>query len=63
MNEEQLLLGLTYLYNEESDTTTVSWSYRDNPELEYFIIEYYDEIEKEWKPYDAHMGIVEKDKY
>ena len=61
MNNENLILGLTYLYNSENNTTTVSWAYRDSPDLEYFIIEYYDEIEKEWKPYDNHMGIVEKE--
>lgn len=61
MNEESVLLGLTYLYDPEKDTTTVSWAYRDVPELEYFVIEYYDEIKKEWIPYDNHMGIVDKD--
>lgn len=61
--ENNTLLGLTYLYNPETDSTTVSWAYRDRPDLEYFVIEYYDEIEKEWKPYDNHMGIVDKDKY
>ena len=61
MNNENLLLGLTYLYDKENDKTVVSWSYKDSPDLEYFIIEYYDEIEKEWKPYDNHMGIVEKE--
>lgn len=63
MNREDLLLGLVYLYNEEEDTTTVSWSYKESPQLEYFIIEYYDEILKEWRPYDGHMGIVDKDNY
>lgn len=63
MNNENLLLGLVYLYNEEEDATTVSWSYRESSQLEYFIIEYYDEILKEWRPYDGHMGIVDKDNY
>ena len=61
MQENSQLLGLTYLYDEENDKTVVSWSYKDSSDLEYFIIEYYDEIEKEWKPYDNHMGIVEKE--
>lgn len=55
------LLGLTYIYNPDTDETMVSWSYKDAPDLEYFIIEYYDPIEKEWRPYDNHMGIVDKD--
>lgn len=59
--EEPLLYGLNHLYNPETDTTSVSWSYRDHPDLEYFILETYDDIKKEWVPYDGRMGIIEKD--
>lgn len=59
--EKQYLYGLTHLYDTETDTTQISWSYQDDPELEYFVLETYDEIKKEWIPYDGRMGIIEKD--
>lgn len=61
MEEQAVLFGLNSLYDPETETTAVSWAYRDHPEVEYFILEYYDEIEKEWKPYDNRMGIIEKE--
>lgn len=61
MNGETSLYGLTHLYDPETDTTAVSWAYRDSPELEYFILETYDEVAKKWVPYDNLMGIIPKD--
>lgn len=62
MNEGHSLLGLVHLYDPETDTTTVSWAYRDDPALTYFVLEYYDEIARKWRPYDNRMGIIEKEK-
>lgn len=53
--------GLNQIYDENTGRTSVTWSYKDNPELEHFVLEYYDEIKKKWVPYDEHMGIVRKE--
>ena len=58
---DNTLLGLIHLYDSETDTTTISWSYRDSPELDHFVLEVYDELSRQWRPYDNHMGIVYKD--
>lgn len=55
-----LIKGLSQIYDESTGKTTVTWSYRDTPELEHFILEYYDDIKKKWIPYDEHMGIIRK---
>ena len=52
--------GISHIYNEATGQSSVTWSYKDNPELEYFVLEYYDDIKKKWVPYDEHMGIVRK---
>lgn len=55
------LCGLTHLYDPETDTTSVSWSYKDSEDLEYFVLEYYDPDLREWVPYDNYMGVIEKE--
>ncbi len=55
------LTGLVHIYDPETDTTAVSWSYVDSAELEYFVLETYDSDTRSWVPYDHHMGIIEKD--
>lgn len=60
---KDLLRGLTHIYDPETDTTSVSWAYRDDEELEYFILEYYDEDLAQWLPYDGHLGVIEKDEW
>lgn len=57
------LYGLVHIYDPETDTTSVSWSYKDSPELEYFVLEYYDENKRQWLPYDGYMGLIEKENY
>lgn len=61
MEEQQSLFGLMHLYDPETDTTSVSWAYKDSPELEYFILETYDEVQRKWVPYDNRMGVIPKD--
>lgn len=61
MENEPHLFGLMHLYDQETDTTSVSWAYKDSPELEYFVLEVYDEAQKKWVPYDNRMGIIQKD--
>ena len=61
MENENLLYGLMHLYDPETDTTSVSWAYKDHPDLEYFVLEIYDDIAKKWVPDDNVMGIIEKE--
>lgn len=63
MSNKDLLLGLTYLYNPEDDTTSVSWAYRDDPDLKHFVLEVWDDAKRKWVPYDNRMGIIQKDNY
>ena len=59
--EENNLLGLVHVYDKKTDETTVSWSYKDSSDLKHFVLEYYDEITRKWRPYDNRMGIIEKE--
>ena len=61
MENENLLYGLMHLYDPETDITSVSWAYKDHPDLEYFVLEIYDDIAKKSVPYDNLMGIIEKE--
>lgn len=54
--------GLNHFFNESTGETSVTWSYEDTPDLEYFVLEVYDENKRAWIPYDNHMGIVRKEK-
>lgn len=54
------LKGLNQIYDPQTGKTAVTWSYKDDNDLDYFILEYYDEIKRKWVPYDKHMGIVRK---
>ena len=54
--------GLNHIYDPETGITSVNWSYLDTKEIDYFVLEYYDEIKKKWVPYDHHMGIIRKQK-
>ena len=53
-------LGIVQVYDKETDTTTVSWSYLESIEDEYFEIQYYDESLRKWVPFDGRNGIVKR---
>lgn len=53
--------GLSHFFNETTGETSVTWSYEDTPDLEYFVLEVYDENKRAWVPYDNHMGIIRKE--
>lgn len=50
-----------HFYNPNTETTNVSWSYRDSSELEYFVLEVWDEVARRWVPYDNLMGVIPKE--
>jgi hypothetical protein len=53
-------LGITQIYNPSTGTTEVSWSYLQDADIQYFVLEYWDENKRKWVPYDGRYGIVEK---
>ena len=53
-------LGIVQVYDERTNTTLLSWSYLESADIEYFEIQYYDEEQRKWVPFDGRNGIVKK---
>lgn len=53
-------LGITQVYDPKSNTTEVSWSFIQDSEIDYFILEYWDDNKGMWVPYDGQYGIVKR---
>jgi hypothetical protein len=53
-------LGLTSRYDEATNTTEITWSYLQNADISYFILEYWDEDEQKYKPFDGKDGLIKK---
>lgn len=53
-------LGVVLFRDEETGKTQVSWSYLENADAEYFELQYFDEDEQKWKPYDGRNGLVKR---
>lgn len=53
-------LGITQIYNESTGNTELSWAYLESADIEYFEIQYYDEEQRKWVPYDGRSGIIKK---
>lgn len=53
-------LGIVLFRDEEAGTTQVSWSYLEESEAEYFELQYFDEEERKWKPYDGRNGLIRR---
>ena len=53
-------LGLHQVYDPDSNSTLLSWSYLDSEEITHFEIEYYDEDLRKWVKFDGRNGIVAK---
>lgn len=56
-------LGLACFYDSTNDTTQISWSWPEDSDIEYFVLEYWDDNEKVYKPYDGQLGIIKVAKY
>ena len=54
-------LGLTAKYDSSSKTTEITWAYLYDADITYFVLEYWDEKERKWKPFDGRNGYIEKD--
>ena len=57
---ENTPLGLTRIYNPATDTTEVSFCYIEGADINYFILEYWDENKRQFVPYDGQYGIIKK---
>jgi hypothetical protein len=53
-------LGIVQIYDEAKGSTELSWSYLESADIEYFEIEYYDENQRKWVPFDGRNGIVKR---
>ena len=53
-------LGIIQVYDNTTNTTLLSWSYLESADIEYFEIQYYDEEQRKWVPFDGRNGIVKK---
>lgn len=57
---ENTPLGITQIYNPETNTTEISFSYIEDSDIEYFILEYWDEDKRRYVPYDGQFGIIRR---
>jgi hypothetical protein len=55
-------LGLTYIYNESTKETEICWSYLQDSNITHFVLEYWDDDERKFKPFDGRTGIILRDK-
>jgi hypothetical protein len=53
-------LGISQQYDSETNTTTLSWSYLEGADIEYFEIQYWDEDKRKWMAFDGRNGVVKK---
>lgn len=53
-------LGISQQYDAETQSTTLSWSYIESADIEYFEIQYYDEDLRKWVPFDGRNGVIKK---
>lgn len=53
-------LGITQIYNAQTESTELSWAYLESADIEYFEIQYYDEEQRKWVPFDGRNGIIKK---
>lgn len=53
-------LGITQIYNAQTGSTELSWAYLESADIEYFEIQYYDEEQRKWVPYDGRSGVIKK---
>ena len=60
MLPKNIPLGISQVYDPETQTTYVSWSYMESADIEYFELQYWDDNERKWKPFDGRNGIIKK---
>jgi hypothetical protein len=58
--DNNIPLGITQVYNAETESTELSWAYLESADIEYFEIQYYNEEQRKWVPFDGRNGIIKK---
>jgi hypothetical protein len=58
--DNKVPLGITQVYNAQSGSTELSWAYLESADIEFFEIQYYDEEQRKWVPFDGRSGIIKK---
>jgi hypothetical protein len=53
-------LGITQIYNPNTNTTEISFCYVEDADIDYFILEYWDEVQRKYVPYDGLNGVIKK---
>lgn len=53
-------LGISQVYDHETESIKLSWSYLESADIEYFEIQYWNENERRWMPFDGRNGVVKK---
>lgn len=61
MIPENTPLGLSFRYDSDKNVTEVSWCYLQNANIEYFVLEYWDDDERKFKPFDGQYGIIRRE--
>lgn len=55
------MISVSMVKNTAKNETLVTICYPENTDEKYFVVEYFDEVKKQWVPYDGKYGIVEKE--
>lgn len=58
--DKNVPLGITQLYNAQTDSTELSWAYLESADIEYFELQLYDDKQRKWVPFDGRNGIIKK---
>lgn len=60
MLPKNIPLGISQVYDKSTKTTQVSFSYVESADIEYFEMQYWNDDERKWMPYDGRNGIIAK---
>lgn len=60
MLPKNIPLGISQVYDKSTETTQVSFSYVESADIEYFEMQYWNDDERKWMPYDGRNGIIAK---
>ena len=60
MLPKNIPLGITQVYDLETESMKISWSYVESAEIDYSELQYWDDNERKWKPFDGRNGIIKK---
>lgn len=60
MLPKNIPLGISQIYDSNNNTTQLSFSYVESADIEHFEIQYWNDEERKWMPYDGRNGIVTK---